>query len=37
MPCYWPDFDGRKLVEAIEIFSARDRRFGGLTPQDVAL
>ncbi|MBN9076626.1 MAG: di-trans,poly-cis-decaprenylcistransferase [Rhizobiales bacterium 65-79] len=37
MPCYWPDFDRRKLVEAIEIFSARDRRFGGVTPQDVAL
>jgi undecaprenyl diphosphate synthase len=37
MPCYWPDFDRRKLVEAIDIYSARDRRFGGLTPHDVAL
>jgi undecaprenyl diphosphate synthase len=37
MPCYWPDFDRRKLAEAIEIYSGRDRRFGGVTPQDVAL
>ena len=37
MPCYWPEFDRRKLVEAIDIYSARDRRFGGLTPHDVAL
>jgi undecaprenyl diphosphate synthase len=37
MPCYWPDFDRRKLAEAIEIYSARDRRFGGVAPQDVAL
>ena len=37
LPCYWPDFDRRKLIEAIEIYSARDRRFGGITPQDVAL
>jgi undecaprenyl diphosphate synthase len=37
MPCYWPDFDRRKLVEAIEIYSARDRRFGGVAAQDVAL
>jgi undecaprenyl diphosphate synthase len=37
LPCYWPDFDRRKLVEAIEIYSARDRRFGGVAPQDVAL
>jgi undecaprenyl diphosphate synthase len=37
LPCYWPDFDRRKLVEAIEIYSARDRRFGGVAAQDVAL
>ncbi|MDN5926292.1 MAG: isoprenyl transferase [Hyphomicrobiales bacterium] len=37
MPCYWPDFDQRKLAEAIDIYSARDRRFGGVAPQDVAL
>ncbi|MBN9066691.1 MAG: isoprenyl transferase [Rhizobiales bacterium] len=37
MPCYWPDFDRRKLAEAIEIYSGRDRRFGGVAPQDVAL
>jgi undecaprenyl diphosphate synthase len=37
MPCYWPDFDRRKLAEAIEIYSSRDRRFGGVAAQDVAL
>jgi undecaprenyl diphosphate synthase len=37
MPCYWPDFDRRKLVEAVEIYSTRDRRFGGVAAQDVAL
>jgi undecaprenyl diphosphate synthase len=37
MPCYWPDFDRRKLVEAIDIYSARDRRFGRVAAQDVAL
>jgi undecaprenyl diphosphate synthase len=37
MSCFWPDFDRRKLVEAIEIYTARDRRFGGVAPQDVAL
>jgi undecaprenyl diphosphate synthase len=37
MPCYWPDFDRRKLVEAVDIYSTRDRRFGGVAAQDVAL
>jgi undecaprenyl diphosphate synthase len=37
MPCYWPDFDRRKLAEALEIYSTRDRRFGGVAPRDVAL
>jgi undecaprenyl diphosphate synthase len=37
MPCYWPDFDRRKLAEAIDIYSSRDRRFGGVVAQDVAL
>jgi undecaprenyl diphosphate synthase len=37
MPCYWPDFDRRKLAEALEIYSSRDRRFGGVAAQDVAL
>lgn len=26
----WPDFDGPALVEAVEAFRLRDRRFGGL-------
>jgi undecaprenyl diphosphate synthase len=25
----WPDFDRRDLWEAVQIFNARDRRFGG--------
>jgi undecaprenyl diphosphate synthase len=37
LPCYWPDFDRRKLAEAMEIYSSRDRRFGGVATQDVAL
>jgi undecaprenyl diphosphate synthase len=27
---YWPDFTPEKLMEAIEAFSSRDRRFGGI-------
>lgn len=30
LPIYWPDFDHAALVGAIEEFSRRDRRFGGL-------
>jgi undecaprenyl diphosphate synthase len=26
----WPEFDGRALAEAVELFARRDRRFGGL-------
>jgi len=37
MPCFWPDFDRRKLAEAVDIYSSRDRRFGGVAAQDVAL
>ena len=28
---YWPDFDGKKLLKAIKIYSKRERRFGGIT------
>ncbi|NMA16571.1 MAG: isoprenyl transferase [Erysipelotrichia bacterium] len=28
--CYWPAFNGEKFVEAIEEYSNRQRRFGGL-------
>ena len=28
--CYWPDFNEDRLTEAIEWFSNRERRFGGL-------
>ncbi len=30
MDCFWPDFTGETLMEAIKIYQARDRRFGGL-------
>ena len=37
LPCYWPDFGHAELAQAIESFMARDRRFGGVEPRDVAL
>jgi undecaprenyl diphosphate synthase len=37
LPCYWPDFSAEHLAEAVRDFSRRERRFGGLTAQDVAL
>ena len=36
LPCYWPDFGRDDLLGAIETFSGRDRRFGGVAAQDVA-
>ena len=30
-PVYWPDFSKEDLAKALENFSSRDRRFGGLT------
>lgn len=36
-PCYWPDFGPEQLAEALHIFNQRERRFGGLAAQDVAL
>ena len=29
-PRLWPDFDGSDLEAAVQVFAARDRRFGGL-------
>ena len=30
----WPDFRGTHLLEAIEAFQKRERRFGGLGPDN---
>ena len=27
---FWPDFDSKELGKAIEAYSARERRFGGV-------
>ena len=35
-PCYWPDFSAANLIEAVESYAARERRFGGLVTRDVA-
>ncbi|MGH6860941.1 MAG: polyprenyl diphosphate synthase, partial [Phyllobacterium sp.] len=37
LPCYWPDFRPSHLVEVIETFQLRERRFGGVTSQEIAL
>ncbi len=37
LACYWPDFRPSHLVEAIETFQMRERRFGGVTAQEIAL
>ena len=36
VPCYWPDFGGAELDGAIEIFHARERRFGGVVARDAS-
>jgi undecaprenyl diphosphate synthase len=36
LPCYWPDFNRGHLVEALETYAGRDRRYGGLAARDVA-
>jgi len=33
-PIYWPDFDYAHVDEALEAYSQRRRRFGGLAPED---
>ena len=37
LPCYWPDFGRADLAEALRAFGARERRFGGVAPRDIAL
>ena len=37
LPCYWPDFSREHLADALRDFAGRERRFGGLAPQNVAL
>ena len=37
LPCYWPDFRPSHLAEAIETFQMRERRFGGVAAQEIAL
>ncbi len=37
LPCYWPDFSREHLADALRDFVGRERRFGGLAPQNVAL
>jgi undecaprenyl diphosphate synthase len=36
LDAYWPDFGHELLEEAIKIYHARDRRFGGLTQRSTA-
>jgi undecaprenyl diphosphate synthase len=36
LPCYWPDFSVADLEHSIDVFAARDRRFGGVARRDVA-
>ncbi|MGN6584501.1 MAG: isoprenyl transferase [Rhizobiaceae bacterium] len=36
LPCFWPDFSVADLGHAIDVFAARDRRFGGVAQRDVA-
>jgi undecaprenyl diphosphate synthase len=31
LPMHWPDFDREAFATALEVFSARERRFGGVT------
>ena len=33
-PTLWPDLDAQELSQAVETFSHRRRRFGGLNPED---
>ncbi|MEC9368787.1 MAG: isoprenyl transferase [Pseudomonadota bacterium] len=36
MDCYWPDFGREALEEALSIYRARERRFGGLAAESSA-
>jgi undecaprenyl diphosphate synthase len=35
-PCYWPDFGRNQLLEAVEAFASRERRFGGVEARDAS-
>ncbi|MBO6726185.1 MAG: isoprenyl transferase [Rhizobiaceae bacterium] len=35
-PCYWPDFGRAELVNAVEEFNTRERRFGGVVARDAS-
>lgn len=37
LPCMWPEFTEQHLREALQIYSSRERRFGGLTARPVAV
>ena len=34
LPCHWPDFDRSAFQAAIDAYTIRDRRFGGIRPAD---
>jgi undecaprenyl diphosphate synthase len=34
VPCYWPDFGSDHLAEALRDYAGRERRFGGLSPEE---
>ena len=36
VPCYWPDFGRAELLEAVETFMSRERRFGGVAARDAS-
>ncbi|MER2534582.1 MAG: isoprenyl transferase [Rhizobiaceae bacterium] len=36
MPCYWPDFRRDTMLEALEQYAARERRFGGVVARGMA-
>ena len=36
VPCYWPDFSREDLAAALRDLAGRERRFGGLPPEEAA-
>lgn len=36
VPCFWPDFGRAELMNAVEVFSSRERRFGGVAARDAS-
>jgi undecaprenyl diphosphate synthase len=37
LPDFWPDFDRTLFLEALKIYAARERRFGGLSAEPAAV